>query len=408
MKLVLFVHNFPPEFLGGTEQVVRALAQAYAAAGDEVVVATGSDRQIDGGEVEEFSFDGLRVVRFVRDPEERYGLDLEYRRTGQRVVGFLRDERPAAVHVHHWSTLGWNLIQRAAALGIPGICTLHDLWTTCPRFFRRPPQGVRCPGDAGRGPCAACVQQDMPGAPLEMLAEAIGRRDAMLRQELESARVLVVPSRSQARLIERYLPWPHRLEVIPHGLLQPVHERAEPRGSNGTLRVGSFGNLVPDKGLDLLVEALSNFGDAVELRLAGAAPDPAYVDRLEARARALGVRFVWTGPYGAGDPHPALQLDLAIFPSLCHESYGLVVDEALARGVPVVVSAKGALAERARRGGVVVRSGGVSPLKVTLAGLLRSRRRLRELRNQIPDRFPTIAAAAARYRRLLAAQEVAS
>jgi glycosyltransferase involved in cell wall biosynthesis len=231
-------------------------------------------------------------------------------------------------------------------------------------------------------------------------------RDACVRRELACGRFLSVPSDAAARLVELHLPWKGKLEIIPHGLLQPVRERARRREIGLPLRVGSFGNLVPEKGLDLLVEALSHCGEEVELRLSGASPDPSYVEALRQRAMELGIPFVWTGPYRPEDRHPALDLDLAVFPSLCQETYGLVAEEALARGVPVVVSAKGALPERAAKGGIVVRSGGVMPLKVTLAGLLRSRRKLQALRNAIPTRFATIDEAARRYRALLAVQEV--
>ncbi len=407
MKIALFVHNFPPEFLGGTEHVVLALAKSYEALGAQVVVVAGSEQRVAGGALTEESFEGVRVLRIQRDENELYGLELGFATTGDRITDLLADEAPDAVHVHHWATLGWDLLQRAAALGIPGIATLHDLWTTCPRFFRRPPKNVRCPIDAGREPCAPCVGQDLPDVPVAELTQSLVGRDRMLQRELGSACALVVPSRAQAELVREHLPWAGSLEVVPHGLLAPVRSRARSHGVDVPLRVGSFGNIVPEKGIGLLVEALSNCGEQLELRLAGAVPDPSFLARIERRAAELDIPFVWTGPYGPGDPHPALELDLAIFPSLCQESYGLVVDEALAHGVPVVVSAKGALPERAARGGVVVRSGGVLPLKVTLAGLLRSRRKLKQLRDEIPTEFPTILDAARRYTALLQKPEIA-
>jgi len=88
---------------------------------------------------------------------------------------------------------------------------------------------------------------------------------------------------------------------------------------------------------------------------------------------------------------------VAVFPSRCEESYGLVVDEALARGVPVVVSDRGALPERVGEAGVVARAGDVAALSEALGALRADPDRLRELRARIPSRFPTIHDAAARY-----------
>ncbi|MFQ5505980.1 MAG: glycosyltransferase [Planctomycetota bacterium] len=401
MKIAFFVHKFPPEFFGGTEQVVLALAHAFKRFDDEVVVVTGSERHSDGGEVRKEEFDGIRVLRVLRDPTELYGLDNGYPITGTRISDLLADEQPSAVHVHHWWTLGWDILQRAAGLGIRGGATIHDLWLSCPRFFRRPPEGVRCPTLAERGPCLGCMRKDLPGAPDESIQRAIERRDRALRRELSVATFLAVPSESTKRLIARHVPWDRELLVLPHGLLSDSLQRSRPREHKGPLRVGSFGNLVPEKGLHLIVEALAGLGEATELRLSGHFPDGAYLERLKKRAKELEVTLVWTGSYTNADRHPAHDIDLAVFPSLCQESYGLVVDEALSRGVPVIVSNRGALPERARGGGIVLRSGGVMPLHVALARLLRSNRELEKLRDEIPLQFRTIETAARRYRELL-------
>jgi glycosyltransferase involved in cell wall biosynthesis len=94
-------------------------------------------------------------------------------------------------------------------------------------------------------------------------------------------------------------------------------------------------------------------------------------------------------------PHPALRLHLAVFPSKCQETYGLVVDEALARGVPVVVSDNGALVERAALGGAVVTP--VAALREAVHGVARSRDVLERLRRAIPQDMGSIEDAAERY-----------
>jgi len=84
-----------------------------------------------------------------------------------------------------------------------------------------------------------------------------------------------------------------------------------------------------------------------------------------------------------------------VFASKCQETYGLVVDEALARGVPVVVSDSGALAERAGTGGVVVTA--LPSLTAVVHDLARDRDRLQRLAAAVPKALPTIDDAAARY-----------
>ncbi|HHI80200.1 MAG TPA: glycosyltransferase [Planctomycetes bacterium] len=404
MKIVLFVHNFPPEFLGGTEQVVLGLAKGLRELGEEVVIVSGSDAFHPGGRVLTERFEGFHVYRLLRDPEETYNLELDFGSVGDRIEAILDKEKPDAAHIHHWSTLGMGLVQRAKARGIPAIVSLHDLWTCCPRFFRTPRKGVRCPAGAERENCVRCISPDLGDPDPGALERRFERRQERLRRELLEAVAVLVPSQSLARRIQKHLPFDGPLEVLPHGLLQEPKERAVPRDKN--LRVGCFGNLVPSKGLDLLVDALGHNASECEIHLAGHCPQEGYMDQLRERAKRHGLPLIWHGPFSAYDPHPALDLDLAVFPSLCEESYGLVVEEALARGVPVVVSARGALPERLENGGgVVVRSGGVMPLRIAVSNLIRNRKELDKLRAAIPKSFPTIMDAARRCQVLYKAGE---
>lgn len=406
MKIAFCVHNFPPEFLGGTEQVVLGMTRALRAQGDEVLIISGSDRFVKGGRVVRESYEDeetglIEVHRVHRPPEENYSLNMSFPVAGSMVGDILRDEQPDFVHVHHWSTLGWDLLQRTVGQGLLGGVTLHDPWVTCPRFFRRPPKGIRCPRDADRQSCISCVGKDMQGQGLDAISMEMARRDETLRRELEFAEFITVPSEASAELISRHMPFERdRLEVIPHGLLHQARAMARPRAEDEPIRIGTFGNLVPDKGVDLLVESLAGLGDQVELQIAGHFPDPAYKDEILALGERLKVPIRMRGRYGPKDEHPAVDLDLAVFPSLCQESYGLVVDEALSHGVPVVVSSNGALPERAAQGGRVVKSGGVLPLHIALSTLIRSRAQLEVLRDEIPDSFHGIGIATLRYREL--------
>ena len=184
MRIAFFVHNFPPEFRGGTELVVLGLAKTFQAQGDDVFVVSGTEQFVDGGSLVEEQYEGLRVVRIHRDPSEVYGLDLAYPITGPRISELISEERPDCIHVHHWSTLGWDILQRAAAMGIRGGATLHDLWVTCPRFFRQPQNGLRCPVEGGRDSCPACVQRDLENVPINFVEDAVKVRDHRIRREL--------------------------------------------------------------------------------------------------------------------------------------------------------------------------------------------------------------------------------
>jgi glycosyltransferase involved in cell wall biosynthesis len=237
------------------------------------------------------------------------------------------------------------------------------------------------------------VDVDLRKPDIRVVVDAIAARDRLLRAELDAAQVLTAPSRTAAEMVRRHMPTERAIEVVPHGVVQHVETRARPRGEGETLRIGTFGNLVAAKGVMELVEACA--GLPCELHLHGAFLEPTFEASVRGRAAELGIRLLVHGSYGSADPHPALGLHLAVFPSRCQETYGLVVDEALAHGVPVVVSDQGALAERAGTGGLVVTP--LVSLATTLRALACEPGGLDRLRAAVPTALRTMADAARDY-----------
>lgn len=400
MKVCFLTANFPPEALGGTEQVVVALARELRAAGVDVAVLSGSDMTHAGDDELTEVYDGTPVWRLPRrgDEYDQHGF------VRPRLLALLRARllrlRPDVVHVHSFSVLGCGLAALCAELGVPMVVTCHDLWVTCARHFRLPGAGVSCPTGVDRTPCVACVNE-LLHAPPSVVAAVLAERDRLVRGEFAAAAAVTAPSVTAARFVRECVPYPGAIEVIPHGLLRPVPsgERAAAPRPDERLRVGTFGGLVRAKGLVELLDAVA--GLPCELHLAGRLHEPE-LRAVVAQYERGGLPVVWHGPFGPGDRHPARDLHLAVFPSKCQETYGLVVDEALAHGVPTVVSDAGALRERAGAPGVVVVP--LARLAEVLRELVGSPPRLAALRAAIPVDLPGIAASARRhlelYRRL--------
>jgi glycosyltransferase involved in cell wall biosynthesis len=121
------------------------------------------------------------------------------------------------------------------------------------------------------------------------------------------------------------------------------------RGSGGVGRLMCVGSVTPTKGQDVLVAALATITD-LPWTCALVGPlrrDPAHVAgvRSAIARHGLGARVRLTGPL-TGPPLDAAYdtSDLLLVPSRA-EAYGMVVTEALARGIPVIGSAVGGVPE---------------------------------------------------------------
>lgn len=112
-------------------------------------------------------------------------------------------------------------------------------------------------------------------------------------------------------------------------------------------RVGFLGRLATNKGLDLLAQAMESplVGPDARLIVAG---DDRWVPREQTLpvTESLAVLGARVQRLGRVTPEEFFaQVDLAVFPSRVPESFGLVVAEAMAAGVPFVISDAGALPE---------------------------------------------------------------
>jgi glycosyltransferase involved in cell wall biosynthesis len=160
-----------------------------------------------------------------------------------------------------------------------------------------------------------------------------------------AAAVVTTSEWTKRRLLDLYGLPADRVHVA-----EPGVDPAEPaRGTEAGEALLCVGAVIPTKGHDLLLTALESLADLPWqcICVGRTDRDPAFVEGLRRRVADAGLdeRVAFTGPRaGAELDRDYAAADLLVVPSRA-ETYGMVVTEALARGVPVVATDVGGVGE---------------------------------------------------------------
>lgn len=191
MDVLHVIHQFPPESRGGSESYALDLAQRQKARGMAVEVFTGTKHAKEQVTLVEDELDGLRVHRIHRnDLFFDHHVKMWHPEVERRFEEFLRERRPALVHVHHWVRLTCNLVEICERVGVPAVVTLHDYYTSCPRAFRRRTDEVACRRELSVDSCASCVPR-YGYEPAHEIADGIELYADHYRAELSMARAVL-------------------------------------------------------------------------------------------------------------------------------------------------------------------------------------------------------------------------
>ncbi|MFF6793469.1 glycosyltransferase [Streptomyces filamentosus] len=253
----------------------------------------------------------------------------------------LRADRPDVVHVHNvFPLLSPAVLAACADAGVPVVATLHNYTQVCP------------PGTLHRdgGPCSACVGKKVPlpavrhgcyrDSRLATVPLAVNLAVNRRRWWTGVERFLCISAAQREVLVRSGMP-AGRL-VVKHNFVPDPGVRRTGPGEHLLF----LGRLAESKGVRLLMEAwdalAADGGVGVPLVLAGAGP----LER-EVAAWAAGRDDVrHAGLYGPEQCRAAVARSVAVVaPSLARETFGLVVAEAMAAGVPAVAAGHGGFTE---------------------------------------------------------------
>lgn len=201
------------------------------------------------------------------------------------------------------------------------------------------------------------------------------------RAALSAVRFAITTSAHTARRMAGFGLQPGRVRVVEPGVAPMPLAAAD----GDPPRLLCVAGLSPRKGQDVLVDALDQVRDLPwQCELVGStARNPAFAGEVARRiaAAALQARIALRGECDADALRAAYaRADLFVLPSH-HEGYGMVIDEAIAAGLPVLTTTGGALAATLPAGaGLTVPPGDTAALAAALRLLLQNRPRRLALR----------------------------
>ena len=258
------------------------------------------------------------------------------------------------VHLHGYTkALTTSPVWAARHLGFPVICTLHDFFPACPNgaFFDYQ-AGVPCGRRALSIACVArqCDKRNYGHKLFRVVRGLIQRYGGRFPAQVTD---YISLSQKSAALLAPYLPPSARLHPLRNVIDATPVPPVDPARNRTILCVG---RLDPEKGVLLVAKMASRLG--LPITFVGDGPLRGDIEKIPCVSVTGWVRSYHVRRYLASER-------CLVFPSLWYETYGLVVSEAAARGIPAIVSDISAAAERIGEGvtGWRFRSGDITDLE---------------------------------------------
>jgi glycosyltransferase involved in cell wall biosynthesis len=306
---------------GGQNVHVAELSAALVRAGHEVIVYTR--RETDDQEPEVQAPAGYRVVHVPAGPARQLPKDdlLPHMDAfGDYLAEDWARRRPHLAHAHFWMS-GLATLRGAAGYRVPTVQTYHALGVVKRRHL-----GSEDPSPPSRIELECRIGQRMD----RIVATCSDEVFELIRLGVPRSKITIVPCGVDLDLFS------------PVG---PVLERRLPH------RIVTVGRLVPRKGFDTAIRAVSQVPDT-ELIIAGGPADGKFdhdpeAARLRRLADELGLadRVVLAGQVNHAEMPALLRSADAVLCTPAYEPFGIVPLEAMACGRPVVASAVGGLTD---------------------------------------------------------------
>jgi len=430
MKILLAVHQFFPEFMGGTEVLVLDTAKELQRNGHDVcVLTTYPDETLveDNKRSDSYEYNGIHVERFRHSVkgtgEQSNTVELEYNNLffASYFRNLLEKLKPDIVHFFHFHRLSTSTIDVCIELKIPTVYTATDFWLICVLCQLREYDNSTCKGPSKNA--VNCIKHlaiafqpseirtRVAKLPSWLLAtgvlaikagafskywfspyvRAMTKRQSFNKKRMNQINKVLVPTNLMGKILNQNGLNKARIQFQQYGInLEPFNEIDFNRRNSEKLRIGFIGALYEHKGAHLLIEAICSLPEnvALELKIYGNLnQSPEYSERLKSIA-GEDIRIKFCGTFPNNEIGVILsEVDVLVVPSIWYENTPLVIYSAQAAKCPVIATNLGGMSEviEDKVNGLLFEKGNVKELAKAINSLAEDRALLNKLANNAKE-----------------------
>jgi len=368
MKILQVIHGYPPYYMAGSEVYTHNLVKELSKKAEIAVFSRIEDPFEPSYSIITEDMDRAQVYR-INKPQRDYSLEDKYldERMDKAFRNVMSTFEPDIVHFGHLSHLSTNLPSIVKdEFGLPVVFTLHDFWLGCFRGQLVNHTGMICYGPSVDS-CLQCATSTFKNHVSTKDVERMLGHMEIVRDKVD---IFLSPSKTVARFIHNLGVPESKIILSKYGFdRSAITFRKKTYSRDSKITFGYTGRIIPVKGIGLLLEAFKGlegrghkllvFGDDSSVR-------PYLAKRMSSETCLM-------GSYDNQSIDSVLDsIDVLIVPSTWLENSPLVIQEAFLKGIPVITSDLGGMAELVENGvnGLLFKPGNLSSLSEVIRKIM--------------------------------------
>lgn len=343
MRILIIIHGYPPYYMAGSEVYTYNLARQLAKTNEVFVFCRFEDKTKPLYSFFDKTSEGINI-RYINnyEPKNATFYDKYLNPTIDDMFRYyVNFVKPDVVHIGHLSHLSTQIpIIAKREFGLPVLFTIHDFWMFCHRGQLINPEDWKICPLPNIEQCTHCAafHYNKPDFP----AEQIRQRTEHIRHVIDCVDVFFAPSHTLEKFYIEMGVDREKIFYSKYGFNISAIKNHK-KSNRFEVIFGFTGRIIHTKGVHLLCEAFSKVEGNARLVVWGDA-DSEYGRDLMQKYSGKNIEF--KGRYHNDELQQVLDsFDVLVCPSIWLENAPLVIQEAQAAQIPVLVSDRGGMAE---------------------------------------------------------------